>query len=334
MKISASIYSDKKRQLTEVIEDLMLHQVDMLHVDCNDDLTVFDDIALIRKQSSVPIDLHIISDNPEQYFDRLRATPVDYVTFQFESLKKPLLIPDDIEGKKGLAIVTPTNIDVFEEYSSFDFILIMATVPGQSGGEFDKNNFSKIRQFRKKYPLKSVHVDGGVNAEVSFILRNMGVSCSVSGSYLFNAPSIGHALMNLTKRNIESHFCVQDFMIPLDECPAVHWKNASLRTVLGTIENGNLGFCLCLNDDFTLKGIVSSADIRKAMIKNLDNLSLLGVEDLLNRTPMTIYETNTVAQLLEKIEKCKFPLMYLPVLSEENKAVGIVNFVNLIKGEL
>ena len=42
MKISASIYSDKKRALNEVIADLVEHQVDLLHVDCNDDLTVFD----------------------------------------------------------------------------------------------------------------------------------------------------------------------------------------------------------------------------------------------------------------------------------------------------
>ncbi len=47
MKISASIYSDKKRTLTEVITDLKEHQVDLLHVDCNDDLSVFDDIQRI-----------------------------------------------------------------------------------------------------------------------------------------------------------------------------------------------------------------------------------------------------------------------------------------------
>lgn len=41
MKISASIYSDKKRTLDLVINDLVEHQVELLHVDCNDDLSVF-----------------------------------------------------------------------------------------------------------------------------------------------------------------------------------------------------------------------------------------------------------------------------------------------------
>jgi ribulose-phosphate 3-epimerase len=334
MKISASIYSDKKRPLREVIEDLVQHQVEMLHVDCNDDLSVFEDISAIRTWCSLPIDLHIITDNPEKYFDLLRKHPVEYLTFQFEQLPEIMRLPEDISGKKGLAIITPTPIDAFDAYSNFDFILIMATIPGQSGGVFDQLNFSKIRQFRKKYPTKSVHVDGGVNGEVSFILRNMGVSSSVSGSYLFNGPSIGHALMNLTKREIESQFKVGDFMVPIEECPVVESRTMSLRNTLQTIENGNLGFCLILNDDGGLKGIVSSADIRKSMLNKLDNLNAISPDDLMNTSPIVIYEENTVVELLQKIKQCTFPVMYLPVLKKSGKAVGIVNFTHLIKGEL
>jgi pentose-5-phosphate-3-epimerase len=334
MKISASIYSDKKRPLIEVIDDLVQHQVDLLHVDCNDDLTVFQDIAKIRTWCNLPIDLHIITEDPEKYFEPLRQNPVEYLTFQFEELPRKLEIPDDISGRKGLAIITPTSIDVFEAYSNFDFILIMATIPGQSGGVFDKINFSKIRQFRKIYPDKSIHVDGGVNGEVSFILRNMGVSSSVSGSYLFNAPSIGHALMNLTKRDVESQFHVADFMIPLEECPVVLLESMNIKSVLETIEIGNLGFCLVVNQKGELSGIISSADIRKAMLLHLDNLTKITANDLLNQEPTFIYGENTVVELLKKIKHCTFPIMYLPVLNKDRKAVGIVNFVHLIKGEL
>lgn len=334
MKISASIYSDKKRALEEVIDDLVQHQVDLLHIDCNDDLNVFNDIAEIRSWCDLPIDLHIITEDPEKYYDLLRKHPVEYVTFQFEALPRKLEIPEDISGKKGLAIITPTDIDVFDEYSNFDFILIMATVPGQSGGVFDKVNFSKIRQFRLKYPEKSIHVDGGVNGEVSFILRNMGVSSSVSGSYLFNAPSIGHALMNLTKRDIESQFHVVDFMMPLEECPIVKLESITIKEVLQTIETGNLGFCLIINESGGLVGIVSSADIRKAMLRYLDDLTKIKATDLINLTPISIYQDLTVVELLQKIKKCKFPIMYLPVVKKDGKASGIVNFVHLIKGEL
>lgn len=334
MKISASIYSDKKRQLKEVINDLVQHQVELLHVDCNDDLSVFEDIQQIRTWCNVPIDLHIITDSPEKFYDPLRETPVEYVTFQYENLKSTLDIPVDITGKKGLAVTTFTPVDVFNEYSNFDFILIMATIPGQSGGAFDKINFTKIRNFRKLFPSKSIHVDGGVNAEVSFILRNMGVSTSVSGSYLFNAPSVGQALMNLTSREIESHYQVEDFMIPLEECPIVRSSDLSLKSILTTIEVGNLGFCLVVDDEKRLIGLISSADIRKAMLKKLDDLNSITSSDLINSSPVFIENSATVIDLLRKIKQCSFPVMYLPVLKNNSEAVGIVNFTNLIKGEL
>lgn len=334
MKISASIYSDKKRDLKDVVEDLVLHQVELLHVDCNDDVSVFEDIRRIRSWCALPIDLHIITNNPEKYFDLLRENPVEYLTFQFENLDSKLLIPDDISGKKGLAIITPTPISVFEQYANFDFILIMATTPGQSGGKFDATNFSKIRQFRKQFPEKSIHVDGGVNGEVSFILRNMGVSSSVSGSYLFDAPSIGHALMNLTKREVESEFKIKDFMIPFEECPVIEKENLSLRGVLETIEHGNLGFCIVIDINSLFKGLISNADVRRGMIKNLDDLNQLKGEELINLNPIFIRENDTVFSMLQQIKQCTFPIMYLPVLNNQGEFVGIINFGNLIKAEL
>lgn len=334
MKISASIYSDKLRPLKEVIEDLVQHQVELLHVDCNDDVSVFEDIKQIRQWCDLPIDLHIITPDPNKYFDLLRENPVEYITFQFEDLIVPLEIPSDIKGKKGLAIITPTPVSVFESFINFDFILIMATIPGQSGGKFDAINFKKIRQFRKQFPDKSIHVDGGVNGEVSFILRNMGVSSSVSGSYLFNAPSIGHALMNLTKREVESEYKLKDFMIPLEECPVVFDNDLSIQSILKTIENGNMGFCLVLGSENQFKGLISNADVRKGMLKNLSDLNKIKGEDLINRTPKTINEEDTVYSMLHLIKSCPFPIMYLPVLKNNKKSAGIVNFVNLIKAEL
>ena len=144
MKISASIYSDKKRSLKEVIHDLMDHQVDLLHVDCNDDLSVFDDISQIRTWCKIPIDLHIITEKPSKYFDLLRKNPVEYLTFQYENLKETLNIPSDISGKRGLAVITPTSIDAFDAYSDFDFILIMATIQGKVVGLLTRLIFQKL----------------------------------------------------------------------------------------------------------------------------------------------------------------------------------------------
>jgi ribulose-phosphate 3-epimerase len=333
MKISASIYSDS-RPLEQTINDLNSHRVDLLHVDCNDEIRVFEDIQKIRELCSIPIDLHIITDEPEKYFQLLRENPVEYVTFQYENLRSKLEIPSDITGKKGLAIITPTDVSVFDEYADFDFILIMATIPGQSGGVFDRINFTKVRSFKHKYPSKSIHVDGGVNAEVSFILRNMGVSSSVSGSFLFKAPSIGHALMELKARKTESHYSVEDFMIPLDESPQVKLSSMTFESVLQTIDDGKMSFCLVLDEKDKLVGICSNADIRKGILKQINNLNSLDIHSMINRNAITIQKNHSVIEMLLLIKKCNFPVMYLPVVDEIGKAVGIVTFVNLIKGEL
>jgi pentose-5-phosphate-3-epimerase len=334
MKISASIYSDKKRPLEEVIRDLMDHQVDLLHVDCNDDVSVFEDIRTIRSMCNIPIDLHIITEKPSKYYTLLEECPVEYLTFQHEDLKEALSIPETVTGRKGIAVITPTPVDVFDAYVDFDFILIMATIPGQSGGKFDTWNFAKIRQFRNQYPGKSIHVDGGVNAEVSFILRNMGVTSAVSGSYLFNAASIGNALMNLTKRNVESHFHVGDFMIPLEEAPKVHMEQLSMARVLTSIEEGKLGFCVVTDKNAKLQGLISNADVRKAMLRHLEDLNQMKADECINRSPTTILDSATVLEMLQLIKKSPFPVSYLPVTNRAGEALGIVTFVNLIKGEL
>ena len=334
MKISASIYSDKQRDLKTVIEDLVEHQVDLLHVDCNDDITVFENIKAIREWCDVPIDLHIITPTPSKYYPLLEETPVEYVTFQYEDLKEPLDIPDTVSGRKGIAVTTPTSVQIFNEFENFDFILIMATIPGQSGGKFDKVNFAKIREFRKAYPSRSIHVDGGVNPEVSFILRNMGVTSAVSGSYLFNAASVGNALMNLTKRNVESHYLVKDFMIPLKESPVVHYEGMNLEAILKQIDTGKLGFTLVTEEDGKFKGIVSNADVRKGLMNHLDDLNKTSAHELINSTPAVIQEDASVLDMLQLIKKSSFPISYIPVLNKEGFAAGIVTFVNLIKGEL
>lgn len=333
MKISASIYSTP-RDLEEIVRDLDAHRIDLFHVDCNDDPKVFDDIEKIRRWSKTPVDLHIISSTPEKYFPLLEKTPVDYVTFQYEDLPGKLEVPATIKGKLGLAITANTDIDVFAPYAErFDFILMMATIPGKSGGAFNKDIFRKIRLFKKRFPEKRVHVDGGVNGEVSFILRNMGVYASVSGSYLFKAETVGAALLNLKTHENESHFIVKDFMLAGEEIPVLKPGERSFGNVLKSIEYFALGFTMLAGNDGKLEGIISNADVRKGLLKNIGHLDAITENDITNRTPVTVNENATVVELLRLIKSKKFPITYLPVVDNDNKVTGALTFFNLVKGE-
>ncbi|MEZ4938202.1 MAG: CBS domain-containing protein [Crocinitomicaceae bacterium] len=335
MKISASIYSNKQDNLEKIIEDLENNHMDMFHIDCKDDLSVFQDIDFIQSKSRIPLDVHIITSTPAPFFEEIRKRKIDNLCFQHEDL--PLKgLPGNLNvGRLGIAITTETPIDIFEHYKNVcDYILIMATVPGESGGKFDKRNFKKIRDFQNRYPGKKIFVDGGVNGEVSFILRNMGVYSSVSGSYLFNSSSIGSALLSLKTREVESHFLVKDFMLKLEECPVILDKHINLKNVLQSIEKGKMGFAMVVSDSGKMEGIVSNADIRKALLDNIEHMDLLDVRNYINRNPKAIDEEFTVKEMISYVKQQKIPLMYLPIKDSKGNAKGIITFMNLIKGEL
>ena len=210
----------------------------------------------------------------------------------------------------------------------------MTTEPGKSGGQFNKENFKKIRAFRKSFPGKGIHVDGGINDEISFILRTMGVDTIVSGSYLVNADSIPMALINMKFRDVKSHFLVEDFMMDLDEIPLIPSTEATLPHVLQIIEDYQLGFSLLTNPDGTLKGMISNADIRRGMIRHINDLNEMDISTILNPNPKVIRGDRTVDELLKLVKSLNFPALFLPVIDKDAKLQGAITFNNLVKGEL
>jgi CBS-domain-containing membrane protein len=69
-------------------------------------------------------------------------------------------------------------------------------------------------------------------------------------------------------------------------------------------------------------------------LKHLENTADIDPKEFINRQPMCVQDTATVIELLHILKKSNFPVMYLPVVNDKGQAVGIINFVNLIKGEL
>lgn len=335
MKISASIYSNKEKDFTELIKELDAHRIDYFHIDCNDEPGVFEDIENIRKVSSTKIDLHLITPTPEKYLDLISKYKIENVTFQYENLKNKIDVSANDGSKFGLAIVSETNINVFDEYKNvFSHILFMSTTPGVSGGKFNRDNFSKIRVFKNNYPDKKIFVDGGVNEELSFIFRNMGVYASVIGSYLFKNDYIGSALLNLKSDNIESHYLAGDFMLGLDETPVLKINEFGFYDVLLSIEKYQHGLTIVVNGKGELEGLITNADVRKGLIKNFNDMNNIDVNTIINLNPAYICENNTVTEILNYIKSLNFPILYLPVVDEKKRVTGILKFNNLIKGEL
>lgn len=335
MKISASIYSTKGRELREMAHVLNHSGVDWVHVDCLDDLGVEEVIAMIRELTNLPVDLHIISDQPEKFFPMIERYKVDFVTLQYEDLQGRIPTFPDLGCEWGLAITTETSHAVFADFQeACQFLLFMTTIPGRSGGVFQQENFRKIREFRRDFPGVRVHVDGGVNAEVSFVLRNLGVFASVSGSYLVNADNVQSALRNLVYPKASQHLQVREVMAQLDELPVLPLEGLELEPLLQHIDQYKMGCCLLVDASGKLAGLVTNADLRRGFLRHIQQLSELKAMDLVNANPKFVRGNLTISEMLAEVKRIPFLVQFLPVVADDGKLEGAINFNNLILGEL
>jgi ribulose-phosphate 3-epimerase len=342
MLLSASVYASKTdlKQNAIALEQL---GIDYFHVDCKNNPTVFEDISSIRTVSKVPIDLHIIAAAPQDFYTKIVEAKIEQVAFQWEDIEHKNTFINDCRSKFseasstppliGIAITTTTEIPTQETLAAFDYVLMMCTVPGESGGVFDNGNLARIIQLKYENPSLKIQVDGGVNNEVAFVLRLLGVDAIVSGSYLMNHELLASGMLNLmrTPESLENtkHITVKEFMIPKQYMPVLNQHNIDFKKILQTIENHKLGFVLIENGKF--EGVVTNADIRRGLLKNMDSLNKIQVTDLINNSPISINENASLNDLLKLIRHLNFIILFLPVVDGQNHLKGAILLNNLLR---
>lgn len=335
MKISASLYSTNLQDLPSLVHELDALQLDFFHMDCfeGEEQKVSKDIKAIQGISPTPIDLHAIGENSELFYDMAEDLGVAQLTLQYENFPGTISLPKQRSFKLGLAIVNETALEVLKAYEQdLDFVLLMTTTPGKSGGKFEKSSFDRIRKCKQMYPNLPVYVDGGINAEVSFILRLLGVRQAVSGSFLVNHENIARALADLRFHQKGSAYQIKDFLLEAAYLPVLNPSECTVKEAVQTMDEFNLGFVL-FEEDGKLKGICSNADLRKGILKFIDNPKEMKVGDMINQHPIVIKEESTTDEMLSLIKSCNFPILFLPVVGQEHKLKGAVLFNELIKGE-
>ena len=332
MKISASIYAQREKPLSEIVALLDGHGVDMLHIDCKDTPATFEDIATIKALTQTPIDLHIIAAEPEKYYKEIERLGIEYVSLQYEDMEN-LVVPPKIGNTKfGLAIKTDTPIDILEKAKGYDYVMLMCTTPGMSGGSFQRENFQRIIAIKNRFPHLHIQIDGGVNDEVAYILRLIGVQSAVSGSFLMNHYTIGSGMLSLYKEPAKGDYLVADYMTPLQYLPVLQERELSFEKVLKTIEDYKQGFVLITDHEGYLKAVISNADLRRGLIQQLNQLATIDVSQMLNRKPIYISTQATLKEMLKSIDAVPFIILFLPVVNTDGKLQGAVLLNNLIRG--
>jgi len=334
MKVSPSLYSSKLPTL-ETVNLVRNTLSEYIHIDVKDVPNldrVAHDIKIVRDRSDLFIDIHLIDSKPESKIEQLLKISPDFLAIQFEDMNNPESFFSMVEKLKdtnvGISITRKTPFsDVDRFIKKAQYVLLMTTIPGESGGVFDDNCLKWIESFRNRYPDKRVHVDGGVDDLVSKKIRNLNISCVVSGSYLMKAESMIASVMKI--KGIPTEERLTKYMLPVDHIPVVE-SSCTLLESLSEISKGLRGFCIVRDKDSW--GILTDGDIRRALIKTSVPAHILKtpVKKIVNYKPFSIDHQETVEMLLLKLIQEKFDKkLKFVVLTCYNEPVGILDFSKL-----
>ncbi|EEW8592857.1 ribulose-phosphate 3-epimerase [Escherichia coli] len=197
-KILPSIFGADILRLKDEIHFLEEEQTEILHVDLMDGTYVSNiafgpnQIAAMKKASSMIFDVHMMLANPERHIDDVINTGAEMISVHYESTPHVHYIIQKIKkaGRKaGVVLNLGTPGSVIEYLlDDIDYILLMTINPGQPGQTFIHKGLEKIRNTKKMISGRDIQieVDGGVNLDNVKQVKEAGADLIVVGGALFN----------------------------------------------------------------------------------------------------------------------------------------------------
>ena len=197
-KILPSIFGADILRLKDEIHFLEEEQTEILHVDLMDGTYVSNiafgpnQIAAMKKASSMIFDVHMMLANPERHIDDVINTGAEMISVHYESTPHVHYIIQKIKkaGRKAGVVLNPGTPESVIEYllDDIDYILLMTINPGQPGQTFIHKSLEKIRNTKKMISGRDIQieVDGGVNLDNVKQVKEAGADLIVVGGALFN----------------------------------------------------------------------------------------------------------------------------------------------------
>ncbi len=204
--VAPSILSADFSRLAEEIRDVEKAGCDMIHVDVMDghfvpNLTLGPPvIRWIRKATHLPLDVHLMIEEPARYLENFRKAGADWITIHIEATDR---VGETLEAvkktgaKAGISLRPKTPVQKIEGFLlQVDLVLIMSVEPGFGGQAFMPEMMDKVRIVRKKFN-GLISVDGGVNAQTASQAVNAGTDILVAGTAIFAAKDRSEAIRQL-----------------------------------------------------------------------------------------------------------------------------------------
>lgn len=194
IRISPSILSADFCNLERDLQ--LISSADMVHVDVMDGHFVpnitfgLPVVKRICEVSPVPLDVHLMVENPDYWALQYADLGVYSVTFHFEAAKDPIATARNIRSNKskvGLAVSPDTDIEeCVHVLPEVDMLQVMTVYPGFGGQKLIRRVLDKFSRItRSEFENLSFSVDGGVTLGNISEIASVGVDTFVAGSSVF-----------------------------------------------------------------------------------------------------------------------------------------------------
>lgn len=208
VKIAPSILSADFSKLGEEISDVEKGGAELIHVDVMDghfvpNITIGPLVVeSIRPITKLPLDVHLMIENPDQYIESFAKAGADYITVHVEAcrhLHRTIQLIKSFGVKAGVVLNPATPVQLIEPIlEELDIVLLMSVNPGFGGQKFIPSVLNKIKQVRDLAKQKGVQleieVDGGVNEQTARLCVEAGATILVAGSAVYNQEDRGKAI--------------------------------------------------------------------------------------------------------------------------------------------
>jgi ribulose-phosphate 3-epimerase len=164
-------------------------------------------IKAAHKITNLPIDVHLMIENPDKYLEDFIKAGASYVTVHVEEvvhLNRTVNRIKELGAKAGVVINPTTPVKSILDVAEYiDLLLIMTVNPGLGGQKFIPNSIQRIKEaITLRNELNTnflIEIDGGVNVETAKTAFKVGADVFVAGSAIFKTDNISAATMELKK---------------------------------------------------------------------------------------------------------------------------------------
>jgi ribulose-phosphate 3-epimerase len=159
-------------------------------------------VEAIRRATRLPLDVHLMIEQPERFVGPFRDAGADGITIHIEAVSDPRPVLETIRSLgawAGLALNPPTPASAIESSLPYcDLVLVMSVMPGFGGQEFDESILPKLRALRARDDWHGfLEVDGGIGVETIGQCAAAGTDLFVAGTAVFHSSDYAAALRQL-----------------------------------------------------------------------------------------------------------------------------------------